>query len=321
MRAIVVDLRSHDLHPADIATPSPGEGEVLIRMSVATVNFADVLLRDGLISTGPPPVIPGLDVAGTISAVGPGVAGLAVGNRVAAFCGGGAYAEYVTAASSLTWLVPSELDDVTAASVPTVGVTAFNLLTIAAPLVPGNSVLIHSAAGAVGSTCVQVARMLGAGMIIGTVSSDEKREPALRVGCDAVFNRRRTPVSAAVRQLLPHGVDIILDAGGRETLATDLECLAEFGRLVVFGHTSRQEGVLPSMSLNSSNRAVIGYSTTGYSRACPEVIRDAGTAVFRALVEHKLSFVIGGSFSLEDAASAHRAIESGRSVGKLVLRP
>src|SRR4051812_19022037 len=148
--------------------PQPGPGQVLIRVAATGVNFADIMARLGRYHGGsPPPFTPGLDVAGTITAVGDGVRELQVGQRVAAFPAGGGYAEQVLADPLLVYPLPDALDFDAAAAFPTIGVTAYNLLTICGRLQPGETVLIHAAAGGVGTTAVQLAKHLGAGRVIG----------------------------------------------------------------------------------------------------------------------------------------------------------
>lgn len=325
MKAIILEPDNDEatMRIENVPIPVPGPGEILLRVHVATVNFADILLREGRYSLSKePPVIPGLDAVGTVVKLGTGVSGLSIGDRVAAFCGGGAYAEYVTAAAGLCWLLPEEISDGEGAAVPTVGVTSYNLLTLAGRLQAGNSVMVHSAAGSVGSTCVQLARSLGAGTIIATVGSDDKKDIVSRLGCDNVINYRvEDHLSHAVKQILPGGVDVILDSVGGGMLHSDLQCLADFGRLVIFGHTSREEALIPATLLNPGNKALIGYSTTGYSRSRPEVLWAAGRAVLAALVNGTLQFLLEETYPLEDAREAHRVIESRRNIGKLLLRP
>jgi NADPH2:quinone reductase len=131
----------------DVPDPVPGEGEVLVRVAAASVNFADAKLRVGAYHQGAsPPTIPGLDVAGTVAAVGPGVAGIAVGDRVAAGLSGGGYAELVVAKQSLVWKLPESVSDEAGAAFPVAGITAWNVLALAGRLAPGESVLVHSAA-------------------------------------------------------------------------------------------------------------------------------------------------------------------------------
>jgi NADPH:quinone reductase len=307
----------------EVPAPTPGPGQVLIRTEATGVNFADIKTRMGTYhGAGKPPVIPGLDVAGRIAAVGPGVTGFQEGERVAAFCNVGGYAEYVAVPALLTWAVPEEIDLAQAAAFPTVGVTAYNLLTLAGRLTPGETVLVHAAAGGVGSTAVQLAKLLGAGTVIGTVGNDAKADLARSLGCDHVINYRREPFAARVGELTgAAGADLILDAVAGEVFESSLSCLAPFGRLIMYGISSGVAGTARSDQLHSTNRAVIGYSSGHYRRHRPQALVPAGDTVLRYMREGRLRFVIGGRFPMSEAAEAHRLIESRQSVGKILLLP
>ncbi|HEY8450120.1 MAG TPA: quinone oxidoreductase [Bacillota bacterium] len=325
MQAIVITRYGGPevLELQEVPQPTPGEGEVLIRTEAVGVNFADIMLRKGRYHAGgKPPVIPGLDLAGTIVAVGPGVRGLEVGQRVAAFAGAGSYAEYAVAPAVLTWPVPVGIDIETAAAFPTVGITAYNLLTLAGRLEPGETVLVHAAAGGVGTTAVQLARLLGAGTVIGTVGDDAKVPLARELGCNHVINYRREDFAARVLELTGgRGADLILDAVAGPVFAASLTCLAPFGRLVVYGMASGEPGRVESPQLHPPSRAVIGYSSGTYRRLRPEALRPAAEAVLAYLRQGLVRFVIGARFPLEQAAQAHELVESRQSTGKVLLLP
>jgi NADPH:quinone reductase len=318
--AVIVEAGGPDVRLSDLEIPHARYGELLIRTAIASINYADVLMRDGMIaSSKPPPLIPGLDVAGTVIGVGPGVSGFSTGDRVAAFCDGGAYAEYVTASASVSWRLPEAVDDRAGAAIPTAGVAAYNILLRAARLERGESVLVHSAAGGVGSMCVQVARWRGAGLIVGIVGEDWKKDFALSAGCDAVLDHREPSLEQSVRSIAPEGIDIVLDATGSSWIDFNLDCLANFGRLVIYGHTGRQAGTVKTTALNATNRSVIGYSTTGYARARPDIVGSAGRAMIQAIRRGNVRFSFGETFPLEGAGEALRWLESRRSVGKLLI--
>jgi NADPH2:quinone reductase len=307
----------------DVPDPVPGEGEVLVRVAAASVNFADAKLRVGAYHQGAsPPTIPGLDVAGTVAAVGPGVAGIAVGDRVAAGLSGGGYAELVVAKQSLVWRLPESVSDETGAAFPVAGITAWNVLALAGRLAPGESVLVHSAAGGVGSTAAQLARHLGASLVIGTVGDRAKVAAARDAGCDEVIVREEDDFAARVNELTAGaGADVILDSVAGETLTRGLGCLAPFGRLVAYGISSGEPGQALSSDLHPVNRSVVGYSSGHYRRYRPDALRPAADAVLGLLAEGRLRLVVGHRFPLAEAAQAHALIESRASIGKIILVP
>src|SRR5439155_13681114 len=205
-------------------------------------------------------------------------------------------------------------EDVTC--IPSVGVTAFNLLSAAGRMQPGETVLIHAAAGGVGSTAVQLARVLGAGMIIGTVGSAEKAKVALDLGADATINYRSENVLERVKSLTGNsGADVVLDAVGADTFETSLACLAPFGRLVCYGQSSGPPPPVACGPLYAENKSIIGYSTGGNRRLRPYALRGPALAVLRLLEQQRWKPLIGARFSLDHAAEAHQLIEDRESIG------
>ncbi|MCY0879686.1 MAG: NADPH:quinone oxidoreductase family protein [Firmicutes bacterium] len=306
----------------DWPEPAVGPDDVLIRVQTTSVNFADVKARYGQYhGAGKPPFVPGLDVAGVVEAVGEQVEGVAPGMRVVAFPRGGSYAERVVAPKELVYPIPDALDWAPAAGIPTVGFTAYQLLATVARITPGESVLIHSAAGGVGTTAIQIARLLGARFIIGTVGDDAKRPVAEEAGADLVVNYRQTSFSEAVKAATDgHGVDVILDAVGGPVAEESLTCLAPFGRLVHFGDASGEVGRIRVSDLHASCRAVLGYSLGTARRARPASIRPAADHVLQWLQEGRLRVMITREYPLPEAAAAHQWMESRQSVGKIILR-
>lgn len=307
------------LELVDIPQPVPEEGEVGIRVSVAGVNFADTMVRLGKHGAGSPPVVPGLEVAGEVVQVGPGVTAPQVGDRVAAFVSSG-YAEFAVAKAELTWALPDDVGFEEAAAFPTVGVTAFNLLTKAARLEPGETVMIWSAAGGVGTMAAQLARTLGAGRVIGIVGSPDKVVTAERAGCDDVVVSSAGELTALILEMThDRGVDVILNAIAGKELEGDADRLANFGRLAVYGMASGLPGLIPSNSLHSRSCSLVGYSTSSYRVSRPNEVNAAGRAVLALLQAKRIEIFRGGDFALEEAADAHVHIESRRSVGKILL--
>lgn len=307
----------------DVPEPVAGPGQVLVQVEAASVNFADARLRVGAYHHGaPPPTIPGLDVGGTVLAVGEGVSGLAVGDRVAAGLTGGGYAERVVASAALVWRLPEGVSGEEGAAFPVAGITAYNLLTLAGRLVPGETVVVHSAAGGVGTTAAQLARLLGAGLVIGTVGDAAKADAARDAGCDHVVVRGDEDFAARVNELTGGaGADLILDSVAGEVMTRGMECLAPFGRLVAYGISSGEPGQVLSSSLHPVNRAFIGYSSGHYRKLRPEALRPAADAVLGLLADGRLRLVVGTRLPLAEAARAHELIESRASIGKILLLP
>ncbi|HEX3551412.1 MAG TPA: zinc-binding dehydrogenase [Candidatus Elarobacter sp.] len=321
MHAIVV-ARTGDasvLEWVEKPDPVPGPGQITIDVTLSGVNFADVMRRRGGYRGGPPPFTPGLDCAGTVRAVGAGVEGLRPGQRVAAFPDDGGYAEIAVARPVLTYALPDAVPDEAGASL-TMLVTAYNLLATAAHVQPGESVVIHSAAGGVGTIALQMARALGAGTIIAVAGGAEKGEIAHGLGADVTIDHSRDDVPERVGAATHgRGADVVLDAVGGATFDATLPLLAEFGRYCIYGQASGEPGTVKTNVLHTGNRAVIGYSTGGYRAARPEKLRPGVEGAFALVAADKVRIIEGARFALRDAAAAHRHVESRASHGKVLL--
>jgi NADPH:quinone reductase len=246
-----------------------------------------------------PPFTPGLEAAGTVDKLGPGVQGLEVGQRVTVHADGGSYSEYVLARSVGVFPIPDTLDWETAACFPSVGTTSFNLLTQAGRLQPGETVLIHAAAGGIGSTAVQLARTLGAGLIIGTVGSEEKAKLIKELGADVAINYRKEDVPARVREVTGGALaDLVLDGVGKDTFEGSIQALAPFGRLVVFGQSSGPPPPVAFGPIYGENKSIIGYSTGGHRRTRPEALRAPGLAALKLLTQGRWKPIISAHLPL-----------------------
>jgi NADPH2:quinone reductase len=321
MKAIVVEAHGgpEQLRWREVPQPQPGAGQVRIRVRLTGVNYADVQARRGGYDAGSkPPFTPGLDCVGVVDAVGEGVEGLRVGQRVVAFPAGGSYAEQVLAPAILTYPVPDDLPDEAVAGL-TVLVTAYNVLTLAGRLRVGESVLVHAAAGGVGSTALQLARALGAGQVIGVVGSEAKAAVARRLGAQAVIVGYEGFAQKVLGLTQNAGVDLILDSVSGLVFEEGMRCLAPFGRLVVYGHAGGQAGSFETRPLHRQTKAVIGYSSGHYRRSRPELLRSSVEAVLEHLRQGEVRLEIGARFPLEKASEAHALVESRRSVGKVLL--
>jgi NADPH2:quinone reductase len=298
--------------------PQPSADQIAIKVSITSVNFADTIWRNGR-PGAKLPFTPGLDCAGTVVAVGSNVRDFRVGQRIAAFVDGGSYAQIALARPVLSYVIPDGVRDEDACGL-VVLVTAWNLLKLAGTLAAGETVLIHAAAGGVGSVAVQLAKKLGAKSIIGTVGDMAKANVARDCGADIVLPS--SDFTAGVKEATGgKGVDLILDSVAGPTFAGSLEVLAAFGRYVNYGNAGGGPGIVKTSELHANNRSVIGYSSGHYRANRPEYLRPAVDGCFRAIAAEDLKVPISKTFAMKDAAEAHRFIESRKSFGKILLKP
>lgn len=322
MKAIVVTEfgKPEVMKYIEIEVPKITPTQVLIKVERTSVSYADVKSRYGNKGGGKFPFVPGLDAAGVIIEVGPAVKHLTSGQRVIAFPANGSYSEYVVAEENLTYGIPDSIDFDTAAASPTVSFLSHKLLADIARIEPGESILIHSAAGGVGTTAIQLAKLLGAGKVIGTVSNENKAPAALRAGADHIICYTNENFAEKVNELTNgKGVNIVLDSIAGTITEESLTCLAEYGRLVQFGNSSGKAGTFKTSDLHASCRSVLGFSLGTTRKNRPESLSNTATKVLQYIGEGKLTFDLGHRFPLEDAASAHMLIESRQSTGKILL--
>jgi NADPH2:quinone reductase len=303
----------------EVPDPSPGPGEVLIEVAFVGVNFTDVRNRrgDGL---GVPPMIPGIEVAGVIAGVGPGVDGLEEGVAVTALTGGHAYAELVTCDARRVLPLPVGLvGDPLSATVMGVLPSALNLLRVASRALPVETMLIHGASGGVGTALVQAAGVLGLGPVHGTVSSSDKAEYAQRFGFAGVYLRDGF-VDSVRAATGGRGVDIVFDPIGGEVRARSFDALAPFGRLVHFGNASLQPELVPSaVDLRARGLGYIGYSGGQHAQFDFDAVRNSWVEGLELVASGQVAIDVTRVLDLSEAAEAHRLIESRSAVGKIVL--
>ena len=302
------------LKTVELPEPTPGPGEVLIEVDRAGINYADTHQAENTyLAPSKLPLVPGGEVVGrTIG-----------GKRVVALLnGGGGYSERAVARESMTFPVPDGIDDLTALSMLVQGTTAWLLLRKSVHLEPGESVVVHAAAGGVGSIAVQLAKAWGAGRIIATASSEEKRKLALELGADVAIDSRAENMTEALLEANGGPVDSVLDMVGGTTTDQSIAALAPFGRLAFYGMAGR---VSPK---EIDVRNLLGHSTTVAGMWLPHVFRLPGNIFGRALGElfelaeaGKIRSIPGGEYALSDARGAHEALRSRGTVGKLVLDP
>ncbi len=307
------------MHIEEIETPTPKTGEILIKVAAAGINYADLARCQGAYLTRTlTPTTLGFEFAGTVEALGPGVTSPAVGTRVVAF-GDGGYAEYALAQSSTIIPIPDMLDFTHAAAFPVQGITAYQLLRESAHIQEGESVLVHAAAGGVGTLAIQLAKLLGAGTVIGTASNTQKLELIRRLGADAAINYTEENWPEQVKQATGgKGPDIILEMVGGSITEQSLQCLAPFGRMVIYGAASNQIAQFTGVQLVYKNQAVIGYWLTAQMRR-PDHITRAVMELMQYLIGGKLEIVVGQTFPLAAVAEAHKAIAERKTTGKVVL--
>jgi NADPH2:quinone reductase len=309
------------LQLGDVPKPDVRPGMVLIKVHAIGVNFADTRFRQGLYVLKPKlPDTPGMEAAGVVEAVGEGVTGLRVGQRVAAFTIK-AYAEYCQAPAPMVIPLPDEVSFTDGAAFPIQVMTAYHMLHTVDSVGPGKTVLVHSAAGGVGLIAVQLAKVAGA-RVFGTVSSDAKKALVTEHGADAVINYATEKFADEVLKLTNGaGVDLILDAVGKPTFEEGLRCLANLGHLILYGRAGGPTDPLNVATLSAKSLKVSGFMVPTITRNFPEKTRESAARCFALMREGKLKLHIGKTFPLAQAADAHRYLESRQSTGKLVLLP
>ncbi|WCB96493.1 Phthiocerol synthesis polyketide synthase type I PpsC [Baekduia alba] len=326
MRAVVFDAPAPDgstTRVADLPVPEPGPGELTIDVHHAGVNFIDVMARRGDPGYADAwPFVPGLEVAGTVRALGPGVDGPPPGTRVAAFTGSGGLAEVAVARSALTVAIPEGVGDAEAAAAPAVLTTAALLLGDAGRLRPGETLLVHSAAGGVGQALARQARVSGAGRIVGTVGGPDRIAAGERAGYDVVLGRGADLAAAILEQTDGRGVDVILDPQGTRLLDVDLEVAAPGARIVLFGNAggAAMDPLPPAGRLFGGNLSIGAFSISRLSAGAPERVARALTTVLADLERGALTVDVTELAGLDATATAQQGLAEGSGAGKQVVR-
>ncbi|MED7948723.1 NAD(P)H-quinone oxidoreductase [Streptomyces sp. BE303] len=307
---------------AEVPDPVPGEGEVLVEVAATAVNRADLLQRQGLYN--PPPgssPYPGLECAGRITALGPGVAGWAVGDEVCALLVGGGYAERVAVPVGQLLPVPKGLTPEEAAALPEVACTVWSNVFLTANLRPGETVLVHGGASGIGTMAIQLAKAVGARVAV-TAGSTGKLARCAELGADVLIDYREQDFVEVLREATDGaGADVILDIMGARYLQRNVDALAVNGRLVIIGLQGGVQGELNLNTLLRKRGAVIATNLRGRPLAEKAAIVAAVREHVWPLVESGVvKPVIDRVVPLADAAAAHRALEAGEQVGKVVLR-
>jgi NADPH2:quinone reductase len=301
------------LQLVDLPVPEPTTGEVLIRVNRAGLNFADTHRRTNTyITKDVLPLVPGTEVAGVREDSG---------ERVVALCGSGGYAEYTTASEALTFPIPDGVEDEMALALVLQGLTAWHLYRTAGRVAQGESVVVHAAAGGVGSLAVQLGRPLGAGRVIATASTPEKRALALQLGADAAVDGAGEGLTERLLEAnLGAPVDVVFEMAGGAVFDASLAALAPFGRLVTYGNASGESTPLRSGSLMRHSRAVVGF-WFAHCLGRPAMIDVALADLFERVRRGELRVVTGPAYPLAEAARAQADLAGRRTTGKLTLDP
>jgi len=304
----------------EVAVPEPGKEEVRVKVAAAGVNFIDTYHRAGLypIST---PFTPGMEVAGVVDAVGPGVFGVSEGQRVACGFHPGGYAEYTIIPANKLVHVPDGVDDQTAAALLLQGMTAHYLTHSTFLVQPSHTVLIHAAAGATGQLLVQMAKQHGA-RVFGTASTAAKAAQAVKAGADEVILYTQKDFVKEVKTLTDgQGVDVVYDSVGQATFEGSLDCLRPRGYMVLFGQSSGPVGQIDPQILNSKGSLFLTRPSLGHYVATREELDQRANDLFEAVQNGTLKVTIDRTLPLSEAGAAHEALESRATSGKLVLLP
>ncbi|MEU5883925.1 NADPH:quinone oxidoreductase family protein [Spirillospora sp. NPDC047279] len=302
------------LNVTELPDPVAGEGQLLVEVSRAGINYADThQAENSYLSPSTLPLVPGGEVVGTT----------ADGRRVVALVGSGGYAERAVAPQTLAWDVPDAVDDLTALAMVVQGATAWVLLRRSVHMEAGESVVVHAAAGGVGTLAVQLAKAWGAGRVIATASSKEKRDLALELGADVAVDAAEPDMKAALIEA--NGgkrVDVVLEMTGGKVTDDSLKALAPYGRLAFYGMASRQ----PPKPVNPAN--LMSHSTTIAGMWLAHVFQLPGDVMRRSLDElfalaagGGLRVIPGGEYGLSEVRRAHEDLRARRTSGKLLLDP
>jgi NADPH2:quinone reductase len=304
----------------EVSLPQPNPAEALVKVSVAGVNSIDGHFRDGRLRM-PLPFIPGQEGAGVVTAVGPQVKTLKVGDRVAWSGTSKSYAEYVTAVAEHLVPVPDSVSDEQAAAGMIQGLTAHYLVNDTYQLKPGDTALVHAAAGGVGLLLVQLLHAVGA-RVIGTVSSEEKAVLAWEAGADEVIVFTRQDFESEVKRLTGgKGVEVVYDGVGKATFDKNLNVMRLRGMLVLYGMSSGPVPPVDPAKLSEKGSLYMARTTLAHFTATREELLARTSDLFGMIAEGKLKVRIAKTYPLSEAAQAHRDMEARKMAGKLLLIP
>jgi NADPH2:quinone reductase len=301
------------LELVELPTPAPGDGEVLVRVTRAGMNFADThQRRNDYLAARQLPLVPGGEVVGVRADTG---------ERVVALCGTGGYAEYATAPAALTFPIPDGVDDATALALLIQGLTAWHLYRTSGRVAPGESVVVVAAAGGVGSLAVQLGKPMGAGRIIATASTQPKRDTALELGADAAVDAAPEGLKERLIEAnLGRQVDVVFEMAGGAVFDACLDALAPFGRLVTYGIASGTGNDVHTRKLMRRSRAVVGFWLM-HCIGRPAMIDEALADLYARSQRGELRALVGATYPLSQARQAQIDLAERRTMGKVLLDP
>jgi NADPH2:quinone reductase len=301
------------LELVDLPTPEPADGEVLVRVTRAGLNFADTHQRHNqYVAKAELPLVPGSEVAGVREDTG---------ERVIALCGTGGYAQYATAPADRVWPIPEGVPDEIAVALLVQGLTAWHLHRTAAQLRAGESVVVHGAAGGTGSLIVQLARPMGAGRVIASASTQDKRDAALALGADVAIDSEPEGLQARLEEANDgRPVDVVYEMAGGRSFDESFAALAPFGRIVAYGIATREQNEIRTGKLLRTSRSVVGFWFNHLFER-PGLAEEALADLFARAARGEVRAQIGGTYPLGSAAEAQVALAERRTTGKLLLDP
>jgi NADPH:quinone reductase len=300
------------LQVSDVPKPEPGEGEVLIEVSRAGMNFADTHQRENsYLARYETPIILGGEVAGTTPD----------GRRVVALLASGGYAEYAVAPEASVFEIPDGVDDGAALALIIQGLTAWHLFRTSSRLASGESVVVISGAGGVGSLAVQLAKPFGAGRVIATASTEKKRALALELGADAAVDPAEDDLTAALISANDgNPVDVVLEMSGGRVFDAAANALAPFGRIVAYGIASREQNTVETGRLMRKSRSVVGFWLV-HCLGRREMMEEPLADLFDRVARGELKPQVGETYPLSEVRRAHEDLQGRRTSGKLLLDP
>ncbi|MBI2170753.1 MAG: quinone oxidoreductase [Chloroflexi bacterium] len=303
----------------DLPDPKPGPGQALIDVKAIGVNFMDIYNRSGLYRTNVPMILGG-EGAGTVSQIGSGVTDIKAGDRVAWASGGSSYAEKVVNQAERLVKLPQGVNFELGATAMLQGMTAHYLSHDTYPLKKGDMCLIHAAAGGVGQSLVQLAKLCGA-TVIATVSTQDKATLVKGLGADHVILYSQQDFAEEVKRITGgQGVEVVYDSVGATTFDKGLEILKPRGYMVLYGQSSGLPNPVSPATLQAKSLFMTRPGLGHYTATREDLVRRA-TAVFNLIAQGKLKMQIFGTYPLKDAAEAHRRLENRETTGKLLLVP
>jgi len=310
------------LRLTEVSKPAPAEGEVLVKVRAAGINYAELEQTRGCYPFQKAlPGIMGFEAAGDVVELGPAVSNLRIGEKIAGLASSGGYAEYATIRADLAIPIPENVSYAQATSIVEQGISAYALLKLAAQPQRKETLLIQAAAGGVGLYLVQLAKLLGAGRVIALAGSDSKLDVLRSLGADFAINYSLPDWSQRVQEVTGgRGVDIVLEMASGDVAKTSLKLLAPFGRIVIFGAKNVEDTILPEQvaQIIRNNQRVIGFNLPALN---PVDVMQCVPDLLRLISDGKVKIFADTAFPLARAREAFEAIASRRTVGKVVLVP